>query len=193
MIKIMAHMLLKCCGVSRSHRLQHQPLAPMRLQKQHRPYQPRKQPPWQHQKRPRALLQHESLQLMSKDFQHLLLEMISILLSSNLECTEHTFRYKISLNQKRLYSQPEKEAVDNFDVWFFAIITIFKDQGAVLRVAIFLTHQTAPSFLSAQPVFAMVEAVQQDCYTIKIKSIATGPKTFNVKTIKKNDKMRNDT
>ena len=60
-------------------------------------------------------------------------------------------------------------------------------------MAIFLTHQTAPSFLSAQTVFAMVEAVQQDCYTTKIKSIATGPKTFNVKTIKKNNKMRNDT
>lgn len=82
MVKIMAPMLLNCCGVSQSHRLQHQPLAPMRLQKQRRPYQPRKQPPWQYLKRPRALLQQESLQLVSKDFltlsfQHLL-EMMSI-------------------------------------------------------------------------------------------------------------------
>ena len=38
MVKIMAHMLLNCCGVSRSHRLRHQPLAAVRLQKQLRPY-----------------------------------------------------------------------------------------------------------------------------------------------------------
>ena len=83
MVKIMAHMLLNSCGVWRSHRLQHQPLAAMRLQKQLRPYQPRKQPPWQYLKRSRALLQHQSLPLVSKDFltlsfQHLLQEMISI-------------------------------------------------------------------------------------------------------------------
>ena len=60
-----------------------QPLAAMLLQKQRRPYPTRKHPPRQYFKRPRALLQHESLQLVSKDFlalsfQHLLLEMISI-------------------------------------------------------------------------------------------------------------------
>ena len=55
------------------------------------------------------------------------------------------------------------------------------------RMAVFLTHQTAPSFLSAQPVFPMSEAVLQDCCITKIKSIATGLKTFNVKEIKKQD------
>ena len=54
-------------------------------------------------------------------------------------------------------------------------------------MAIFLTHQTAPSFLSAQPVFPMLEAVLQDCCITKIKSIATGLKTFNVKKIKQQD------
>ena len=55
------------------------------------------------------------------------------------------------------------------------------------RMAIFLTHQTAPSFLSAQPVFPMVQAVLQDCCITKTKSIATGLKTFSVKTIKQQD------
>ena len=54
-------------------------------------------------------------------------------------------------------------------------------------MAIFLTHQTAPSFLSAQPVFPMVEAVLQDCCITKIKSIATGLETSNAKKIKQQD------